>query len=53
LFNYRNHGADYGRVLCGFELDENDLSRFSAHLRELGYQCKDVTDNPSYRFFLS
>ncbi|MDF5622563.1 threonine ammonia-lyase, biosynthetic, partial [Vibrio parahaemolyticus] len=20
LFNYRNHGADYGRVLCGFEL---------------------------------
>lgn len=53
LFNYRNHGADYGRVLCGFELEESDLSRFSAHLRELGYQCKDETDNPSYQFFLS
>ncbi|HDU8588314.1 TPA: threonine ammonia-lyase, biosynthetic [Vibrio alginolyticus] len=53
LFNYRNHGADYGRVLCGFELDENDLAQFSAHLRELGYQCKDETDNPSYKFFLS
>ncbi len=53
LFNYRNQGADYGRVLCGFELEESDLSRFSAHLRELGYQCKDETDNPSYRFFLS
>ncbi|NNN46125.1 MULTISPECIES: threonine ammonia-lyase, biosynthetic [unclassified Vibrio] len=53
LFNYRNHGADYGRVLCGFELEEHDLSRFSAHLRELGYQCKDETDNPSYQFFLS
>ncbi|WP_154115073.1 threonine ammonia-lyase, biosynthetic [Vibrio cincinnatiensis] len=53
LFNYRNHGADYGRVLCGFELEERDLSRFSAHLRELGYQCKDETDNPSYQFFLS
>ncbi|CAH0524267.1 threonine ammonia-lyase, biosynthetic [Vibrio hippocampi] len=53
LFNYRNQGADYGRVLCGFELDDGDLSQFSAHLRELGYQCKDETDNPSYKFFLS
>ena len=53
LFNYRNHGADYGRVLCGFELDESDLAQFSTHLRELGYRCKDETDNPSYQFFLS
>ncbi|MCE0493659.1 threonine ammonia-lyase, biosynthetic [Vibrio salinus] len=53
LFNYRNHGADYGRVLCGFELEEEDLSRFSAHLVELGYSYKDETDNPAYRFFLS
>ncbi len=52
LFNYRNHGADYGRVLCGFELNEDDLARFSEHLTELGYQYKDETDNPSYRFFL-
>lgn len=53
LFNYRNHGADYGRVLCGFELDEDDLARFSAHLVELGYQYKDETDNPAYRFFMA
>ncbi|RYU66416.1 threonine ammonia-lyase, biosynthetic [Aliivibrio finisterrensis] len=53
LFNYRNHGADYGRVLCGFELDDNDLFDFSKHLKELGYQCKDETDNPAYQFFLS
>ncbi|PNI02307.1 threonine ammonia-lyase, biosynthetic [Vibrio diazotrophicus] len=53
LFNYRNHGADYGRVLCGFELEQSDLERFSAHLVELGYRCKDETDNPSYRFFLA
>jgi threonine dehydratase len=52
LFNYRNHGADYGRVLCGFELADSDLDRFSAHLRELGYQCKDVTDDTAYQFFL-
>ncbi|MFA0911280.1 threonine ammonia-lyase, biosynthetic [Vibrio cholerae] len=53
LFNYRNHGADYGRVLCGFELDTPDLVRFSEHLVELGYRYKDETDNPAYRFFLA
>lgn len=53
LFNYRNHGADYGRVLCAFELKEEDLSRFSAHLVELDYRYKDETDNPAYQFFLS
>ena len=53
LFNYRNHGADYGRVLCGFELSNDDLARFSEHLVELSYQYKDETDNPSYRFFLA
>ena len=53
LFNYRNHGADYGRVLCGFELDDSDLLIFSKHLEELGYRCNDETDNPAYKFFLS
>ena len=53
LFNYRNHGADYGRVLCGFELDDSDLLNFSKHLKELGYQWKDESNNPAYQFFLS
>lgn len=53
LFNYRNHGADYGRVLCGFELSDSDLIDFSKHLKELGYQWKDETDNKAYQFFLS
>ncbi len=53
LFNYRNHGADYGRVLCGFELNDEDLFNFSMHLKELGYQWKDETDNLAYQFFLS
>ncbi|WP_375321452.1 threonine ammonia-lyase, biosynthetic [Aliivibrio logei] len=53
LFNYRNHGADYGRVLCGFELTDSDFVSFSKHLKELGYQWKDETDNLAYQFFLS
>lgn len=53
MFNYRNQGADYGRVLCGFELEESDLPRFTAHLHELDYPYKDESDNAAYKFFLS
>lgn len=53
LFNYRNHGADYGRVLCGFEMDDADLLSFTSHLRELGYSWKDETGNQAYQFFLA
>ncbi len=53
LFNYRNHGADYGRVLCGFELTDSELLHFIHHLRQLGYSWKDETNNTAYRFFLA
>jgi threonine dehydratase len=52
LFHYRNHGAAYGQVLAGFELDEG-VDAFSEHLDALGYNYKDETDNQAYRFFLS
>ena len=53
LFNYRNHGADYGRVLCGFEFDDSESSSFHSHLAQLGYKWKEETNNPAYRFFLA
>ena len=28
LFHYRNHGADFGRVLAGFEVEDPDLAQF-------------------------
>jgi threonine dehydratase len=52
LFHYRNHGAAYGQVLAGFELNEN-VERFTEHLEALGYQYKDETANKAYQFFLS
>ncbi|TCV93748.1 threonine ammonia-lyase, biosynthetic [Biostraticola tofi] len=52
LFHYRSHGTDYGRVLAGFELPEQD-AEFERHLRELGYECHDETRNPAFRFFLA
>jgi threonine dehydratase len=52
LFHYRNHGADFGRVLAGFEVEERDLPEFRAFLDALGYPYTPEQDNPAYRFFL-
>jgi threonine dehydratase len=52
LFHYRNHGADYGRVLVGIQVPEADRARFQRCLDELGYPRWDETGNPAYRFFL-
>jgi threonine dehydratase len=52
LFHYRNHGADFGRVLAGFEVEENDLTEFRSFLEALGYPYTPETENPAYSFFL-
>jgi len=52
LFHYRNHGADFGRVLAGFEVEEHDLPAFRAFLDELAYPYTLEYENPAYKFFL-
>ena len=52
LFHYRNHGADYGRVLVGMQVPPSDKAEFAAFLKRLGYPCVDETRNPAYRMFL-
>jgi threonine dehydratase len=52
LFHYRNHGADFGRVLAGFEVVDADLTAFHAFLDELGYPYTLEHENIAYRFFL-
>jgi threonine dehydratase len=52
LFHYRNHGADFGRVLAGFEVSEADMPAFRAFLEELAYPYTPEYDNTAYRFFL-
>ena len=53
LFHYRNHGADYGRVLVGMAVPAAEQVRFRAFLAELGYPWVNETRNPAYRLFLS
>ncbi len=52
LFHYRNHGADYGRVLVGMHVPQADKTRFAERLKTLGYEYEDETNNPAYKMFL-
>lgn len=52
LFHYRNHGADFGRVLAGFEVPESDRAEFDAFLQQLGYPYAIEGDDLAYRTFL-
>jgi threonine dehydratase len=53
LFHYRNHGADYGRILAGIDVPENETGELESHLAELGYAHREESDNPAYAMFLS
>jgi len=53
LFHYRNHGADYGRVLAGIQVPPGEMRAFHGFLRTLGYAYVDETQNPAYELFLS
>jgi len=53
LFHYRNHGADFGRVLVGMQVPHHDKKALKAFLDQLGYLYWDESDNPAYRLFLS
>lgn len=53
LFHYRNHGADYGRVLAGIQVPVSERSQLKRSLDDLGYPYWEETGNPAYHSFLS
>lgn len=52
LFHYRNHGADFGRVLAGLQVPPQDQGALQKFLKRLGYRYWDETENPAYKLFL-
>jgi threonine dehydratase len=52
LFHYRNHGADYGRVLVGVQVSPETRADFIEHIDAIGYPYWDETENPAYLQFL-
>jgi threonine dehydratase len=53
LFHYRNHGADYGRILVGIQVPDQSGPALQAFLNQLGYPHWEETQHPGYRLFLS
>jgi threonine dehydratase len=53
LFHYRNHGADYGRILIGMQVPASDRKELKKFLADLGYPHWDESDNPAYKLFLA
>jgi threonine dehydratase len=52
LFNYRNQGADYGRILVGIQVPASDGKAFDQFLRTLAYPFIEETNNPLVGRFL-
>ena len=52
LFHYRNHGADYGRVLVGMQVPPAEKKLFKEFLKNVGYAHWDETSNPACKLFL-
>jgi threonine dehydratase len=53
LFHYRNHGADYGRILIGMQVPAGDKKELKKFLAGLGYPHWDESANPAYKLFLA
>ncbi len=53
LFHYRNHGADYGRILAGIQIPPAQRGQLTKRLDALGYPYWSESDNPAYLSFLA
>ena len=53
LFHYRNHGADFGRVLAAFEVPASESAAFEAFLSGLDYRFQLDDNNDAYHRFLT
>ncbi len=52
MFHYRNHGADFGRVLIGIQVPPEENDDFQQFLDDIGYDYVEESDNPVYKLFL-
>jgi threonine dehydratase len=53
LFHYRNYGAEYGRVLLGIQVPEQDMVEFHRFLKSTGYPYQSESENIAYRMFVA
>ena len=53
LVHYRNYGADFGRILIGFMIEEQEKESVLALIKEGGHcEIVDESENPVFQQFL-
>jgi threonine dehydratase len=52
LFHYRNHGADYSKILVGIQVSPEQSTAFDAFLNALDYPYWNESDHPAAGLFL-
>jgi threonine dehydratase len=52
MFHYRNHGAAYGRILVGVQVDRSEQREFEQILERLHYPFWEETHNRAYQLYL-
>jgi threonine dehydratase len=52
LFHYRNHGAAFGKVFMGIQMQKSERKAFECCLDALGFQYREENTNPAYRLFV-
>ena len=52
MFHYRNHGAAYSRVFMGVQIEDHEISAFTAMLDQIGFRYWNETNNEAYQLFL-
>lgn len=53
LFHYRGMGSDVGRVLMGFDVPKQDMTKFKQFLNKVGFAAELKSDSISYKTFLA
>ena len=52
LFHYRSQGGDFGRVLIGLEIPDQNEQSLKSFFDNLGYHYIEETADPAYQLFL-
>ena len=51
LFHYRNHGAAFGKVLLGVQIEKSEQAALQLCFDALGFLYTEETNNPAYQLF--
>ncbi len=52
MFHYRNHGAAFGKVLMGVQMQKSERADFQQRLEAVGFDYQEETKNPAYKVFV-